>query len=346
MTGARHTRPRRWAQGAIDAVIPSAPHAVKFRCRPASAGFRRVGSAGDALEGLSPVASGCLLTLALGGGPGGGAGEVAALGALVDPEAAACRAALAALRGDGPRRARPRDRRPAAPGARAGPRRDRERPPRLVARRARGRGDADPARDHRRTSARGRGRRARDHRAPAATAMRPRWRRRSRTRRWPSCGARHSRRWSRCPAPPTSSARTRRRGCAWRCCRFRRCWPRSSAVAPRRWGRRWRARRPRSWRARRRRPGARSGPVVLEAAQRSPPAEERERARALVAAAARVAETDVGSTTIVGLLALASELAPGAAQVIAQRLPPRLGGSALPVLVRVVLVLVAVLVFG
>jgi len=66
-------------------------------------------------------------------------------------------------------------------------------------------------------------------------------------------------------------------------------------------------------------------PAVLEAARRSPPAEERERARALVAAAARVSEAGVGSMTIVGLLALASELGPGAARVIAQRLPPRLG---------------------
>ncbi len=69
------------------------------------------------------------------------------------------------------------------------------------------------------------------------------------------------------------------------------------------------------------------GAVVLEAARRSPAGEERERARALVAAAARAAETNVGSTTVVGLLALASELAvaAGAARVIAQRLPPRLG---------------------
>jgi len=66
-------------------------------------------------------------------------------------------------------------------------------------------------------------------------------------------------------------------------------------------------------------------PVVLEAARRSPPAEEREWARALVAAAARISEASVGSMTIVGLLALASELGPGAARVIAQRLPPRLG---------------------
>jgi hypothetical protein len=71
--------------------------------------------------------------------------------------------------------------------------------------------------------------------------------------------------------------------------------------------------------------GSQLGPVVLEAARSSPTAEERERARAVVAAAARVSETNVGWTTIVGLLALASELAPGVAQVIAQRLPPRLG---------------------
>jgi hypothetical protein len=74
--------------------------------------------------------------------------------------------------------------------------------------------------------------------------------------------------------------------------------------------------------------GGAVGAVVLEAARREPVGEERARARALVVAAARVAvDTAVGSTTIVGLLALAGELAavPGAAQVIAQRLPPRLG---------------------
>ncbi len=71
--------------------------------------------------------------------------------------------------------------------------------------------------------------------------------------------------------------------------------------------------------------GSALAPVVLEGARRSPAAEERERARALVTAAAGVSEASVGSMTIVGLLALASELAPGAAQVIAQRLPPRLG---------------------
>jgi len=73
--------------------------------------------------------------------------------------------------------------------------------------------------------------------------------------------------------------------------------------------------------------GSALGPVVLEAARTSPAGDERERARGVVAAAARVADPAVGSTTIVGLVALASELAatPGAAQIIAQRLPPRLG---------------------
>src|SRR5262249_34552159 len=73
--------------------------------------------------------------------------------------------------------------------------------------------------------------------------------------------------------------------------------------------------------------GSAFGPVVLEAARRSPPAEDRERARALVEAAAPGPEASGPSAPIVGRLALASELtaASGAAQVIAQRLPPRLG---------------------
>src|SRR5581483_10975938 len=64
----------------------------------ASAGFPAGQGAGEALQGLSAEVSGCVLTLALAGGPGGGdSAQDAALPALVDPDAAACGAALAAL---------------------------------------------------------------------------------------------------------------------------------------------------------------------------------------------------------------------------------------------------------
>jgi len=292
----------------------------------ASAGFPAGWGAGDPLEdGLSGVASGCLLTLVLGGGPGGdGGSEAAALRALVDPDAAACRAALTALgRMDRAERARSiagllrRARAPvpdgienvhpgwlrvalegeAAPILRAivgGL------PPevRAVAREilaARGEGDAAEGAPAIADAALSELRRA----AFASLVPMP--------RRADADGA-DVPPWLRLAVQPFSAllAEIERRGAATLGTSLAGAPPevvaRAAAAA-----------------------GSGLGPVVIEAAGRSPAAEERARARAVVASAARAADTSVGSTTVVGLLAMASELSPGATQVIAQRLPPRLG---------------------
>jgi hypothetical protein len=292
----------------------------------ASGGFPGRG-ARDPLLGLSVAASGCLLTLALGGGPGGdGAGQVEALEALVDPDAAACRAALAALGAmdraerahaiaallrqarapvpDGIENVHPGWLRAALEGEVtpilramvAGL------PPEVgaVAREiiaARGDGDAAEEAPAIAEAPLAELRRAvfamlvpMPRRTDAEHGDAPPWLRLA-VLPFPALLAEIERRGatmlgtSLAGAPPAVAAR-------------------AAASA-----------------------GGALGAVVLEAARRSPAGEERQRARALVAAAARVAETNVGSTTIVGLLALASELAatPGATQVIARRMPPRLG---------------------
>jgi hypothetical protein len=288
----------------------------------ASAGFPAGRDAGEALQGLSAVVSGCLLTLALAGGDGGG--EVPALAALVDPDAAACRAALAALAAmDRAERARAmagllrRARAPVPEGI--------ERvhpgwlrgvlegeatpilravvgglPPEVgaVAREiiaARGDGDATEGGPAMADAPLAELRRA----AFASLVPMPR-----------PADAEHADAppWLRLAVLPFPAllAEIVRGGAT--------TLGTSLAGAPS----------PVVARAAAAAGGA-LGAAVLEVAKGSPPAAERAQARALVAAAARVSETNVGSTTILGLLALASELAPGAAQVIAQRLPPRLG---------------------
>ena len=82
-------------------MIPSAPHAVKYRVptrlsvstrrRP---GFREGGRLGTRCGGCRRWPAGCVLTLALGGDPGG---DGQARARWPSPDAAACRAALAAL---------------------------------------------------------------------------------------------------------------------------------------------------------------------------------------------------------------------------------------------------------
>jgi hypothetical protein len=314
--------------------VPKSPEGMASGGGPACAPREHIGAdspsarfpggreAGDALRGLSPVAAGCVLTLALGGDPGGDA----QVGALVGPDAAACRAALAALAAmDRPERTRAiagllrQARAPVPDGIEnvhpgwlraalesevtpllraivAGL------PPEVgaVAREiiaARGDGDAAaetpsiadaPLADLRRAAF------AMlvpmPRRTDAEPAGAPSWLRLA-VLPFPALLAEIERRGattlgtSLAGAPPAVAAR-------------------AAASA-----------------------GGALGAVVLEATRGSPAGDEREQARALVAAAARVAEANVGSTTIVGLLALASELAaaPGAAQVIAQRMPPRLG---------------------
>ena len=293
----------------------------------ASGGIRGEWGAGEPLQGLSAEASGCVLTLALGGGPGeSGGAEVAALGALADPDAAACRAALAALGAmDRVERARAiagllrRARSPVPDGIedvhpgwlRAAL--EREATPILRAIVAglppgveavaqeiiAARGDVD----------------ARETAPAIADAPLAELRRAAFASLVPMPRAADAERadapaWLRLAVQPFPAvlAEIERRGAATLGVSLAGAplavVARAAAAA-----------------------GSSLVPVVLEAARRSPAAEERERARAIVANAARVSETNVGSTTIVGLLALASDLssAPGAAQVIAQRLPPRFG---------------------
>ncbi len=294
---------------------------------PALPGFPVGGGSGDALDRLSPAACGCLLTLVLRAGQAGwdGGGEDSALATLVEPEATACRAGLAALGGlDRAERARAvarllrRARAPVADGI------ENVHPGWLRAALA---GEATPilraiteglppevAAVAREVIG------ARDEGTPeVATAIAEaplaELRRAAFASLSPMPNAADAERadapaWFRLAVLPLAAllAEIDRRGAATLGISLAGAPPavlaRAAAAG-----------------------GTALAPAVLEAARRSPLAEERERARALVAAAARVSETDVGSTTIVGLLALAGELATmrGAAQVIAQRLPPRLG---------------------
>lgn len=287
------------------------------------AGAFPAGGAQDPLGGLSALASGCLLTLALGGGAGGeGAGEVRALGSLAEPDAAACRAGLAALgamdRGDRARVIAGLLRRARAPvpdgieNVHPGWLRavlEGEATPILralidglppeigaVAREiieARGDGDAPES-----TRAIAEEPLAELRRA-AFSSLVPMPRRADAERA-------DAPPWVRLAVMPFPAllVEIERRGAATLGTSLAGAPPavvaRAAAAA-----------------------GSALAPLVLEGSRRSPPAEERQQARALVAAG--VSEASVGSMTIVGLLALASELAPGAVRVIAQRLPPRLG---------------------
>ncbi len=308
------------------------------RADSASPGFRPGGGgdggarggagAGDPLSGLSARVSGCLLTLALDAGPGGGEGggtDLAALGALLEPDATACRTALATLAAlDRPERAR----------ALAGLlRRARASVPEGIEQvhagwlRAALEGEATPIL-----------RAITDGLPPEVGAV---------AREIVAARAdsaltdpvpvipdetlaelRRAAFGSLVPMPlstevaradapgwlrlavlplPALQAEIDRRGAATLGTSLAGAPPavvaRAAAAA-----------------------GSALASVMLEAAGRSTPAEERERARSLVAAAgARASEGEVGSTTYLGLLALAGDLPAGAARVIAQRLPPRLG---------------------
>ena len=303
----------------------SKPPATRTPERRGGEGCPLAGDTPDPLQGLSAVASGCVLTLALAGGPGGDRrGEVAALGALADPDAAVCRAALVAMEAmDRAERARAiagllrRARAPVPdgiedvhPGWLRAALEDEATPllraivgglpPEVgaVAREiiaARGDGDgaelppgiADGALADLRRAVFG-ALVAMPRPADAEHADTPPWLRLA-VLPFPALLADIERRGAMTLGTSLAGAPLA-------------VLARAAAAA-----------------------GSALGTVVLEVARRAPPVEERERARALVAAAARVAEPSVGSTTIVGLLALASELTTGPAQVIAQRLPPRLG---------------------
>jgi hypothetical protein len=297
----------------------------------ASPGFPVAGGADDPLEGLSEVACGCLLTLALSPGPGGGqgGGDVLAQAALVEPDATACRTGLAALGAlDRAERARAvarllrRARAPVPDGIES------VHPGWL---RAALEGEATPilraitdglppevttvAREI--IAARGD-----DEAAGVAPAIAD----------GPLAELRRAAFVSLAPMPRSADAE-RADAPAWLCLavlplaallteierRGAAMLGTSLAGAP-----------PAVVARAAAAGGSALASVVLEAARRAPLAEERERARALVAAAARVSERDLGSTTVLGLLALAGELASmpdsaSAAQVIAQRLPPSLG---------------------
>jgi hypothetical protein len=293
----------------------------------ASGGFQVGSGVGDALQGLSPGASGCLLTLALAAGAGAGDGpaEGVAPAALVDPEGTACRSALAALsamdRADRARaiagllhRARAAvpdgiecvhpgwlravlesEATPVLRAITGGLPPEVEAVAReIVVARGEGSGTDVAAVIPDETLA--------ELRRAAFASLVPMPRAADAER----AGAPAWMRLALLPVPALH-AEIERRGAA--------TLGTSLAGAPSAVVARAAAA-----------GGSALAATVLEAARRSASAEAREHARALVAsAAARAAEADVASTTMLGLLTLAGELTSEAAQVIAQRLVPRLG---------------------